>query len=410
MPDSKTIVFKRQPPVPSSIRLPADSSGARYCRWLAPLTLAVFSYALVACTTPPIKEFQGYAEAFEEVRATTYVLIQDCESAISKKSAAPAVAVVAQPPAAFDPAQFRRSESATDADQRRRSIDAVVRFNESMLSLARGSSLDSVKATLKPLSALLKFSAPQFSAAAPLIEGLIGKALKARDNTEFIRAFKEVTVGGPDPGTADCLSMSEGKKRAQGTNPPIIVGILEHLCADTVEYYAVQAGKVNGRLNELADVLGNAGGKIATLGDAVKRPDSDSAQGARLAALEAQYHSVRSYVIGGQSSGALVSVSGHGPYTDITEASIEALMEAVRGAGEKARVVKQGLSDYHAALGRYVELLDKTILLLHETETAAARPPDVFSIAERLSVIRTSLDSDAIGTREAILRAISALR
>ncbi len=371
---------------------------AGYELMLCALSLVV---ALTACTAPPIKEFEGYTEAFEEVRNITYILVQDYENTVDPRSQRPKLGA---PPSTFDPEEFRAPAETSDTEQRRRSVDAVVLFNERMLALARGSSLEAVQSTLRPLSAMLGVAAPHFGSGASVIEGLIGRALQARDNATFVRAFTETTVAAADD--EKCVARPAVGRRMDPTCAPIVEGIIETLIQDTQQYYAARLKVRTSEHKSLADLLRQAGLKIRDLGHRFERPDPGTALGQTLEQLESEYFQAVQAITEAGPRQQLVG-RGSGTYDESTEAAVQALMTPVRDIRTQAVAATQGLADYHAVLGQYVKLLDRTIDLLRETQAAAATPPSVFAIVERLSLIRSDLSRDAVGTREALLRAIS---
>jgi hypothetical protein len=61
----------------SATKRRSHSSG----HWCRVLLRALPGLWIGGCTMPPVQQFEGYARGFEEVRSTTYVLIDDFELA-----------------------------------------------------------------------------------------------------------------------------------------------------------------------------------------------------------------------------------------------------------------------------------------------------------------------------------------
>jgi hypothetical protein len=355
---------------------------------------------MAGCATPPVQELQGYSQAFEEVRTTTYILIDDYERAVEAVQSPPAVRTEAED--VFDPLLFMRPTALSDTDMRRRAIDAVVEYNEAMLALARGSSIEAVKHTLAPLKTFLILAGPQIAASAPFVEGLMVRALKARDNAEFIRAFEEATITVTEGGV-DCSGAAEHCR-------PIIEGIIEHLALDTALYYDARRGFVNQELSEIAQEFSDSSMPIAGYGQRFARPSGDTELGRHLLHLESEYHDLSRRITPDADSVRLISGAGTQAADATTLAAIDALMVPLRDLAERALVARGSLQSYYDALAAYVRLLQRTIDLLHQTQAAAERPRDAFAIAEILGEIGMDVERDGIDAREALLRAISAFR
>jgi hypothetical protein len=373
------------------------------------LLLALAGLWIGGCTMPPVQQFEGFARGFEEVRSTTYVLIDDFE--LAKKTVRASTDEASKPPPEiFDIAEIRKHGVDSASARRRRAIDAVVRYNEAMLALANGHSIEAAKTFLAPISQLLKAAAPQFGFAESLVEGLIGRALQARDNAEFVRAFQDVAVATRADSACTGAQTDAQQTDSDVTCMPIIEGILEILARDTAEYYAVQIGRYTKLQSRLADEFFKAGRAVIDLAAGVKGPPAGSAAAQAVQEIVAEMTAVGRLITPQSGDVRLSFAAAGGSFKDSTLAAMQALMIPVRVLGEKADANRIALIDYHSALTDYVALIDQTVMLLREVQVAASRPLDVIAGIERLAVIRTDLESNAISTRSALLRAIAALQ
>lgn len=372
--------------------------------------------AAAACAPLPIEPARSYTNAFEQVRNVTEILLTDFENAQKAVGATPGKTVAQRFPASFEPQEYLSgARGNSDVAARRAALEAVSRYNEALLGLAEGRSVQSAKVTVAGLVSLAAMFNPTIGIAGGLASEVAGAVERARTRAEFVAAYRQAVsddlcappvVGSaqvPKPAPSAATDTAAATKLP--SCGPIIPAIFVFLIEDTRNYYqarvvlaeqemAASNRNIRTLLREIEDLTG---GRAA--------PAPGSAQAAEYQTMAADYQRLTAQLLGPDGSRSFRS--GSQTYDQGTHAALTIAMTALRRAGDQDKKVVDDLNAYHARLGDYVRLLDRTQTYLADIGTALSQPIDVDAATARLVDVGIGLRRDSIDLQGAFLKLLA---
>ncbi len=328
---------------------------------------------LPACTqqTPiPVKQFTAYRQAFDVAKlAASDVLGDYAEIAKQAKREIAAVRSTLNQGQSYDklPPLFKPStvENNPNLDDdiavRLKALQTVARYNDALLNLVEGKSVqelgDSVKSLAGNISSLaqgLGASIPGVGLAVPIITKFLAMAETARNRKDFARALH--------------------------AGRPVINKIFDFLISDTIVYDQLRRNLAQRKIDHITDDALSLVTDMAKLTRGYAEPLllSDLSRAKSNVAKEMQ-NVLRSL---GENPSALPykdlpgSLGGL-PYTPIVQSQLELFLKELRAAGTERKKIITGVIDYQRTLDSYVKLLRQVGAALDAVQVNLNAPFDL---------------------------------
>ena len=343
--------------------------GSGRWRMLTVLLLLV----LTACAHPPVRELRTYTEAFSAARTVSDVLYNDM-------AAAQEVAAKRERNASF-PEEFKPQEDLDkrhDIQARRRALDVVVTYNEILLKLAEGRTVEELRSALGPLqqsvSTVLGFVA---SGAMPLIGPAlraIGTALEAAERARSRAEFTRAGLAGHED----------------------VIKIIAFLIDDTKDLYKARKSVVEFELTEAKAQAGEVRQAMVVLAGKYRLPPPGSTLAQGRTNVELELNRLFNILRPGAPVQSLLGAAGDRAntapaYSDEITALLVVRVEQLRRAVERHQQGVNSLNEYHRMLRDYVLLLDharQSVVVLK----AAVEAPKTNAIADTAEALEFAID------------------
>jgi hypothetical protein len=325
------------------------------------MMLVLLIAGVTGCAHTPIQALQAYTDAYDKVREAGTLIYE---------RAAPAFALDARQSSSSEggdeqgdplfPDTFERNSappSRAPIEARIQAMAAIATYDETLLKLATGGTIDSVRGDVGRLAQSVTLLAQVAGASLPFVgavveplKGLIALAERARATAAARDALLKAA--------------------------PTIRDMLAELDKDIDRLYAVQKARYQFEITiEARGKVADASVAILSFANRHQRPQADQLAVAR-AKLDDEFDALRAGIQGLKAE-ALRDVGGSGsasPYTPETEETLNGLMAALRSASESYRTKVREWRDYQAALQSYAALLHSTATSLDAAVTAAKTP------------------------------------
>jgi hypothetical protein len=356
-------------------------------RWRG--TVGLLLLMLTACTHPPVRELRSYTEAFSAARVVSDVLYDDMAVAQRVESERKHNSTY---PAEFDP----KSElsAARDIQARRRALDVVVTYNEVLLKLAEGRTVDDLRAELGPLqqnvSMVLGFIASGVAPMGGLVLNAIGTALEAAERARSQAEFKRAILAGYDD----------------------VLRIIDALIDDTKALYAARKAVLEFPLNEVLAQAGAIRQAMVELARKYRLPPPSSALAQGRTNAEQELNRLFKTLQPGAPTQSLPSATSDGSnpapvYSAEVTALLMVQLEHLHRVVEHHQQGVKSINAYHRTLHEYVLLLDRVRQALVVVK-AAVEAPESNAVMSTTEVLEFALDMK--NQAQAILAAYRRLR
>jgi hypothetical protein len=358
------------------------------------------------CAQLPVEEVRRYSGAFEQVRGVTETLIEDFDNARKEVNRQRVAVAAPRFPATFDPNTFlvaaKRSE---DVAARYAALDAVSKYNQALVALADGRGIESAKAAVGSVLGSAAVFLPQIGVAAPIVSAVIVAVERARTQTEFVRAYREVTH--PDPACAQSTPSAKpgvvvGGVANAAQCGPLIKAIFAILIADTTQYYDQHVTFALRRSDQIkqpgARTLSRS---INTLTARYAPPAPGSPLASEYLTLAAEYQRITAQFDPTEPQSFR---AGKETYDVDAQNELRGLIAGLREIGRQEQKIIDDLNTYHARLIDYVRLLEQTYAYLDAVGEALERPADVDALAGKVVELGSTLRRDGGDLRGAFLK------
>lgn len=346
-----------------------------------PVFYGALFIALMGCAHLPQKEVRIYVDAFAEVCKTTELLFEDYARAkayqlsLKRSGSKPA-----RLPPVFEPSAVIKEKKTVE--DRRAALGAVTRYNNMLLALSQGKSVDAVRKDLGQLGMLVDIAAGGSVPALGLIKEVATEAIalaeKARSRAEFVRAFRAATGG----------------------EKPVIPAILDFFIEDTKSYSEIRKVMISGKITSVNSKFGSLARTLFNFAKMYKAPPPGKPLAAERAHLESEYNEMNRQL--NPAAKYIQFKVGDEPYDNAAHQKLENLIVPMRDLAKEEQKLVDQLNAYNARLREYVLLIEKTKGYLWEIEEALQRPPDYDLHKDKILALGVILQSEASDLRGAL--------
>ena len=323
------------------------------------------------CTSVPQKEFNSYRAAFTEVKSTTEQLLVEYDSAKRseakhKKGKKPVVAETVRFPTAVSLSLSGPNTLTADpVDVRRQALKVVSDFNDVLILLAEGKSVEEVRSGVDSLiggygklSELLGAAKgiPYAEPIAALASVVIAKLEEANNHRQFVAALRE--------------------------GEPIVRDILSVFAKDAETIYSIRATQADRIWTMEQDTVATLIRRMSSVSEEHAAPSTE-ADAKKLISIE---KSVRETLnrVGLKKNPAMLTTNGQRAFGAVTLSQLEqTLAQATEAAGKYEAIIEEQQALY-ALMVSYGGLLTQTNYSLVAVRAALDSPPDIYAQANSL--------------------------
>lgn len=372
------------------------------------LSVLVFLVTILAgaCAPIPKVEFTAYREAFREARSASEILLVDYAA---KSAAADQLEGIADEDGdgdgLFDPESIAANGNVDSVIQSRiEAWNTIARYNDVLLALAEGKSVDEVASGFNKLTSGIKTVASSFGAAIPglsiagdIVSKFLELAEKARLREEFATAIKE---GEP------IIGMIITEVLIKDTR--VFDGIREILADDAINKALSELLKNSRAMARLAaehdnppegSQLVQAKQKTANrLGEILEAFKTDELNVPKSKVpittdVTTSPPTKDTTTVGDLSTKKTINPAPT-PYTELVQTQLDQLLSAAEAANSLRQQQLDDRQAYHQALKSYVLLLRKMKSSLELVRTQLDAPVDLTAAATEIIGLAISLRSD----------------
>lgn len=346
-----------------------------------PIFYCALFMVLIGCAHLPQREVKIYVDAFAEVGKITELLFEDYARAKAfqltlKRSGSKPTRL----PLVFEPSAVIKEKNTVE--DRRAAIGVVTSYNNMLLALAEGRSVDAVRKDLGQLGMLVDIAAGGSLPALGIIKEVATEAIalaeKARSRAEFVRAFRAAT----------------------GSRRPVIPAILDFFVEDTKSYSAIRKVLISEKITRVNSKFGSLARTLFNLAKTYKAPSPGKPLAAERANLESEYNNMNRQI--NPAAKYIQFEVGNQSYDVAVHQKLENLIAPMRDLAEEEQKLVDQLNAYNARLREYVLLIEKTKDYLWEIEEALQRPPEYGLHKDKILALGVDLQSEATDLRGAL--------
>jgi hypothetical protein len=317
----------------------------------------------------PEREFKLYSNAFDEVRKNTELLFEDyiaSKELQSRLTKTDKKTNKSRLPETFDPSSVKLVQIENTAlSDRRAALEAVAQYNEIMLDLAAGRSVQEVKKKLVRLEGLFDVLAGSTLPCAGIIKAVFNRVIlaaeKARSRGEFVSAFREAGEG----------------------EHAIIPAILDFFIEDTRAYSDMKKVLVVASRKKITSKFGTQGRMLFNIAGMYKLPLTEKELYSKRNNLEYEYNKLFSQ-INPIAKFIYLPSGGHETYTQDAHNQLENIMEVLTSIARQEEIIISELYKYNDELKNYVKIILMTKEYFAQVEKAIYEPSGKYYIDENI--------------------------
>lgn len=332
-------------------------------------TLLVFLLE-TGCAVIPQKEFNAYRAAFAEVNSATEQLLVEYGAAqrVEVKHKAGNTPVATQsapyPPTVNLSLSTSNTLNADPVDVRRQGLEVVANFNDVLVVLAEGKSIQEVRSNvdtliggLNNLSELLGVAKaiPYAGQIVSLVSTVVVKLEEANNRRQFIAAVRE--------------------------GEPIIRDILSLFAQDAETIYKIRAAQADRNWTEHQDVVATLVRQMRKVSKDHTTPTGNRAK--KLADIEKKVRAVLDRA-GLQNNSEKLPTDGNSRFGELTLSQLEQTLAQAEDAARKYEAVLEEQNALYKLVVSYGGLLAQTNSSLIAVRAALDSPPDIRAQANNL--------------------------
>lgn len=324
--------------------------------------------ALGACDSVPKAEFKTYADAFDEVKQASEQYLT--EYALAKAERAKTAPGAAEPASDYPTPQELRQrvvDRGPDSDirERRRALEAVVRYNGVMLALAEGKSAQEVASGIGSLIAAVQSVGALIGAGVPGLPGsavalasrFLAELQKADNRAQFVEALK---VG-----------------------EPLIQGILALLKEDAIDIYTIRFGSGEQQIGNRLTTIRRMIAQMTSVTAEFAPPSGTFRDG--FARFDAQLATtLKDAGIAGKIEWPSRSGGSPPAFSALVLTQLQQTTGQIEGEVGKIGAVRNELKAFANLTTSYMKMIDGARASLAIVRTALDRPPDIRAQALQL--------------------------
>jgi hypothetical protein len=333
------------------------------------------------CTSVPQKEFNSYRDAFSEVMSETEKLLVEYDAAKRSEAKRKAVKAPAVTGGARFPASVNLSLSGTNTlttdpvDVRRQALEVVSEFNDVLILLAEGKSVEEVRSGVDALigsygklSELLGVAntIPYAGPIAALASTVIAKLEQANNHRQFEVALRE--------------------------GEPIIRDILSLFAKDAETIYGIRAAQADRIWTREQRTVATLVRQMRSVAGEHAAPDNP-ADAKKLTKIEEGVRKILDRA-GLQKNTEKLKTNGQRPFGKLMLSQLEqTLVQAEQAAGKYEAVIREQQALYEL-MASYGVLLSQTNYSLVAVRASLDSPPDIYAQANSLIAIVFAVKRD----------------